>query len=228
MANKHLLIIEDRVEEQEFARNTANSLGIETKVAKDLQSGLREIQNSPFGIASDLFFPSGNIDQEPYLQQVLPIYESYLKTFKTKTEGPLVEVLKFIFGEVKNKTKEELFEGFIKPQFLRGWQERDVEEVRDAYFGIEFYSRYSGLQKQIESMKQGKDIPYGIFIAKEARRLRIPCYTVTSINHHDIAFEPIKERIGAYSNRINENGHKDWKSGFEYLLDKTIRGKVKK
>jgi hypothetical protein len=226
MIEKNMLIIEDRVEEQEFARQTAASLGIEARIAGDFETALRELrEKTPRAIASDLFFPSGNINQEPYIQQVIPIYESHLKTFKPITEGPLVEVLKYIFGGNKDKSKEEVWNQLIKPYFLNGWAEDAIEEVKDAHFGIEYYSKYEKLQKQIEAMKQGKEIPYGIFVRQEARKLGIPCHIVTSTNHHDVAFEPIRDKIGDYSDWVNEAGHKDWGSAFQYLLGMQELGK---
>lgn len=219
-----ILIVEDQPEEQGVARQTADSLGIETRFAGDFETALREIRSGwPKAIASDLFFPSGNIDQQPYLQQVLPIYEGYLKTFKPKTEGPLVMALEYVFGENKDRTKEEMWNEFIEPVFLKNWEDYGKEEVKDAYFGIEFYSRYEKLQKQIEAMKQGREIPYGIFVRKEAEKLKMPCYIVTSTNHHDVAFEPIRDKIGSYTDYIVE-GHKNWERGLRDLEEKLKGG----
>jgi hypothetical protein len=226
MTNKHFLIIEDRVEEQEFARQTALTWGIEARVVGDFETAIEEIQTRwPRAIASDLFFPSGNINQEPYIQRVLPFYEAHLKTFKPITSGPLVMALEHVFGGNKDKTKTELWEEFIRPIFLKNWREYDIEEVKDAYFGIEFYSKYVKLQKQIEAMKQGIDIPYGIFLRQEVDRLgftgncHIPFFIVTSTNHHDVAFEPIRDKIGIYDDGVDEAGHKDWGNAFKYLLE---------
>jgi hypothetical protein len=214
----YILIIEDKPEEQEFAKQTATSLGIETRVAGDFESSLQEIQTrKPKAIASDLFFPSGNINQEPYKQQVLPLYEAHLKTFKSITGGLIVLALESVFGGNKDTPKEKLWDEFIRPVFLKDWAEEGIESVKDAYFGIQFHSRYEKLEKQIQEIKNGRNIPYGIFVNEEARKLNIPCCIVTSTNHHDLAFEPIRGRIGKYTDRLDEAGHKGWKSAFEIL-----------
>lgn len=218
MTNKHLLIIEDRIGEANVAQETAKSLGIEIRLATDVGSALEEIKLRPAAIASDLFFPAGNINQEPYIAQVLQIYENYLKTFRPKTDGPLTRVLQFIFPDQGNLNKEQFFEDVIKKYFLKDNPEHIVELTRDAYFGIENYSKYNRLQKQIKEVKEGRSMPYGIFATEEARKLNIPIHIVTSTNHHDIAFEPIRSRIGKYTDNLVD-GYKDWLAAFNQLSE---------
>jgi hypothetical protein len=218
MTNKHLLIIEDKLEEANVAQENAKSLGIETRLAQDFSSALDEIKLRPAAIASDLFFPAGNINQESYINQVLPIYENYLKTFRPLTDGPLVKVLQFIFPDQGNLTKEQFFEDVIKKYFLKDYPEHMVEVTRDAYFGIENYTRYSKLQEHIGKIKQGIDMPYGLFATEEARKLNIPLHIVTSTNHHDIAFQPLRDKLGNYTDNLVD-GHKNWASTFNQLSE---------
>jgi len=221
MKNQHFLIIEDRPNEAAIARQTATSLGIETRLAPDFNSALNEIKSfRPLAIASDLFFPSGGINQEPYVQQILPIYEAHLQTFKPITDGPLFLALEFVLGGNKDKTKEELWNEFIRPVFLKDWSEDGIEEVKDAHFEIQFYSRYEKLQKHIEGIKQGTEMPYGLFAVQEAERLGIPVHIVTSTNHHDISFEPIRGLITCNYTDNLVDGHKDWARAFEHLSQK--------
>ena len=166
-----LLIIEDSIEEANIAQQTAESLGIETKLIQDFKSALDEIRSSKLSaIASDLFFPAGDINQEPYIQQVLPAYEAYSRGFKRIDDQPLARALRQVANIPAGITKEEAFEN-IRELFLRSHSERDIESHRDAWFGIEFYSKYAKLQEHIEGIKQGSGIPYGIFVVQKALRL---------------------------------------------------------
>ena len=212
-----LLIIEDSIEEANIAQQTAESLGIETKLIQDFKSALDEIRSSKLSaIASDLFFPAGDINQEPYIQQVLPAYEAYSRGFKRIDDQPLARALRQVANIPAGITKEEAFEN-IRELFLRSHSERDIESHRDAWFGIEFYSKYAKLKEHIEGIKQGSGIPYGIFVVQKAEELDIPVHIITSTNHHDVAFEPVRNKIGDYSDNLVE-GHKDWKAGIERLL----------
>ena len=74
----------------------------------------------------------------------------------------------------------------------------------------------------IEDVKAGKNLPLGYFVRKEAKSRKIPSVTVTSTYHHDLAFEPLRFQLEPYVDNLVE-GKKDWKKGFEDLLDPNYR-----
>jgi CheY-like chemotaxis protein len=223
----HILIVEDKPEELNVAREIAKVKGIDTRVAINFKSALEELKFPGLkAVASDLFFPAGDIDQGSYISQILPSYESYLNSFRKITDGPLIKTLNFVFAERGNMTKEQFFEEIMTKTFLKDWDEEGKRQVADAYFGIEFYHNYSKLQKHIEEIKQGRGMPYGIFLTKEAGKLQLPAYVVTSTNHHDVAFQPVRKLLTTDYRDDLVDGHKDWARAFDYLSQKIKSGAI--
>jgi hypothetical protein len=220
MKKDYVLIVEDRNKEADVAKKIAESLNLETKLVTEYSSALSLITyDKPIAIASDLFFPAGSMDQTPFINEVLPKYIDHLKTFRKITDGPLVNVLQQVFEKPSEMSKEEFFDEFLMKHFLKDWDDEGVEAVRDAYFGIQFYTKYTKLQKHIQEIAEGRGLPYGILVSREAEKLNIPIQIVTSTNHHDVSFEPVRRLIGNYTDNIVD-GHKDWKYAFNSLIAK--------
>ncbi|MCA9460251.1 MAG: hypothetical protein KC550_06910, partial [Nanoarchaeota archaeon] len=75
-------------------------------------------------------------------------------------------------------------------------------------------------EKVMERVKSGEMFPSGVFIGDYAREQNIPLVYVTSTNHHDLAFEPLRVKLGfPYVDRLIDGLKKDWNSGLEILLD---------
>jgi hypothetical protein len=213
MENKRILIVEDNPEEARFALEQARNLGLETKLVDNFGRALEELGNRPDYIISDLFFPGGDINQEPYIKRILPAYETYLSRFEKKEPGVLNKAIvnvSNVMGTTPEKYVEEILPLLNNPK-------RDVELSKDAVYGIKNYSQYEKLQELISEIKQGKNLPYGLFLVEEAKGKDIPISIVTSVNHHNIAFEPIRNKINTeyYDGLVNER--KNWKAAFDEI-----------
>jgi CheY-like chemotaxis protein len=74
MIQGKLLIVEDKPEEQEVARNAAENRGFQDIViAQNLEKTLNYIPNVQ-AVTTDLFFPKGAINVDAYIQRILPLY----------------------------------------------------------------------------------------------------------------------------------------------------------
>lgn len=216
MENK-LLIVEDKVDEAIWAQHDAVKAGFrEIVVATTLEQAQRylpEVQR----VATDLFFSLGNVDPARYIAEVLPLYENYLKSFRKIPNNPVALAINQITTRPEGMSKEQFFEEKLKPFFFKDWKPAALESARDGYFEIEHYAKYSKLEKHIAKVKEGRGLPSGVFIAREAKRLGMPAYVVTSTNHHDHTFEPIRSLISTpYVDNL-VGGRKNWAAAMDYF-----------
>ncbi|MBU2576689.1 MAG: hypothetical protein KKF50_03125 [Nanoarchaeota archaeon] len=215
MGNKKILVVEDNLEEAKFALEQIKKFNLEGRLAQDFDSAIQELNNHPDYVLSDLFFPAGrNINQSHYIERVLPLYENYLSKFQKKDKGVLsqaIENVSKVFQTTPEKYVEEILPSLNNPKEV-------VEMSRDAVYGIENYSKYKRLVEFIEEIKQGKNLPYGYFLAEETKGMNIPTRIITSTNHHDITFEPIRNILKApyYDNLIE--GNKNWQGALQNVL----------
>lgn len=211
---KTIMIVEDTLAEQEFALKCAQERGLVATLKSDFSSALNGLEDNPDFVLSDLFFPVGNVNSANYVRRILPLYENYLNRFEKYMSGVLVETIVHL-AKMTGFTKEQFFEDFIsainKPS-------PELEMYRDATYGIKNFKKYQNLQKIIENIKQGENIPYGFFLAEELKNKNIPSAIITSINHHDVAFEPLRDSlvIPYFDSLID--GKKDWNRALDYVL----------
>ncbi len=218
MLEQKLLIVEDKVDEAIWAQHDAVKAGFkDIVVATNLEEAQRYLPNVQ-RVATDLFFPLGNVvDPARYIAEVLPLYERYLRSFKRIPDNPIARAIAQLVIRPENMSKEQFFEEQLVPLFFRGWKPGALEQARDGYFEIQNYSRYAKLEKYIAEVKDGKDLPSGIFLAREARRLGIPTHIVTSTNHHDHTFTPVQGLIGSLYVDNLVGGRKNWAEAMQYL-----------
>ena len=214
MGNKKILIVEDNIEEAKSALEQAKKFNLEGVLAQDFGSAIQELNKNPNYVLSDLFFPSGNIEQSEYIQRILPMYENYLSKFQKQERGVLYKAIENVsktFQTTPEKYVEEILPSLGNPPEI-------IEKSKDAVYGIENYSKYLRLANFIEDIKQGKGLPYGYFLAEEIQKRDIPSMIITSTNHHDITFEPIRNnlKIPYLDNLVD--GKKNWKQGMEVVL----------
>jgi len=212
-----LLIVEDKLEEAELARETAKKSGFETIVIahtlQEAQQYLPEAQR----VASDLFFPAGDISTQQYIQRFLPIYEAYReRRFKhISKDSPVlaaVESCAKLFGI----TPEDYVENFMAKMNTPACV---LKAARDSLVGREDAERYKRFLKIEQDIKEGRNLPLGIIALERAAERNLPRVLVTSTNHHNDAFEPVSSLIGTkyFDTLVNRN--KDWESAMRYLIN---------
>lgn len=181
-------------------------------------------------VASDLFIPSGNISTESYIKELLPIYENHDKRIY-----PLISLEDYAKAHDMLVHFNDLFK-------TKGAESREYKDYLEVVCNLEgnlnfafmllsrseeerdkiVFQRHNHLVKVIEDIKAGQNLPLGYFIRKEAKSRKIPSVTVTSTDHHDIAFEPLRDQLAPYVDELVD-GKKEWKKGFEKLLKPDYR-----
>ena len=215
MTGRRLLIVEDNPQESREAVNRAVVLGIENvTTASNLKGALSQIEDADM-IASDLFFPAGNVDTKVYSNRFMPLYEQYERVrFPSQEGGVVLRALEQVSG-VFGVTPREYVEK-VMPVFNAEGSTL-LEAARDAVYGIKDYSKHQKFLEVKEGIASGKNLPLGIIVAEEAKKRKIPAVVVTSADHHDMAFSPIGGLIGVPYYDTLVDGRKNWKAGIERL-----------
>lgn len=213
---KKILIVEDVPTEQEFARKCAESKGLEVVLSGSFSSALAGLESKPDYVLTDLFFPGGTVDNSKYSNQILPLYQTFLDGMRAKQPkevSPLLVTIRQL-SELFGMSPEEYVERIVKPVN----SSEVYNQCRGKLCGVSDYNRFESLKEFIGEMKSGKGIPYGFFLAEELANKNLPSAIVTSTNHHDVSFEPIRNKLSIkYFDGI-ENEHKQWGSALDYLL----------
>jgi hypothetical protein len=221
MAQAQLLIVEDRIEEAIYAQGEAAKAGYtELLVATDLETALKYLPSAD-RVATDLFFPAGNVSTTDFSKRILPLYEDFKRSRFSKQEGSQV-VLRAVCAcaEMFGITPKEYVEIYMPkfntiPSVLRA--------ARDAVAGINDSVRYNQFLTIEEDIRAGRNLPLGIIVAEEAKEKGLPTIIVTSTNHHDHAFEPVRNLITvSYLDNLVE-GRKNWEGAMNYLKNNEVK-----
>ena len=211
-----ILIVED-TELQQFAAKEAFP---ESTLVTNLRDAKSALQQQPKAVLSDLYIPSGLTESEeaPLKQDILDTLQNYVKeTFGLQgSRNSIVgRVLSTVVDSLGLKTKEEFFAHFKDDALINTpLFKRSIEE------GIERYKQEQDYLLLHSRMEKGEyQLPFGILVYEECRRLNIPCITVTSAYHHGPEFEPFSRRLGPYVDQL-VNGKKQWKQAYELLMRK--------
>jgi hypothetical protein len=217
MSKPNLLIVEDNVDESNYALLEALHAGMGDKsVARTLEEAFDLIEfEKPDFIAIDLFFPAGNVDTKGYVERLIPYYEKFEEQRFPRISADnvvmkAIEQVAGVFGATPRRYVEEVMPALnTAPKLL--------EAARDAVYGrkdSERHVKFLGIKKAVAD---GTNAPYGVFVVEEARRRNIPCVVVTSTYHHDDAFEAIRSLITVPYYDTLVDGRKNWRAGIERL-----------
>ncbi|MEK6891182.1 MAG: hypothetical protein AABX03_03515 [Nanoarchaeota archaeon] len=215
-----LLIVEDKAEEANQAKLEAKKLGLTNlAVAQNLEQAFELLDLNPQYIASDLFFPAGNLDVREYVERFLPLYQEYeQKTFPEIKAGILHRVIK---GYEEMGISMEKYERDWLPIVGKPMGEEYIEMIRDHIHLRKDYSKFVKFQGVKQAIKDGSNLPLGIPLMEKAKERGIPIVIVTSTYHHDHAFEPVSSLITVpyYDTLIGEdNKTKNWQAGINALF----------
>jgi len=216
MIDKKLLIVEDNFAEAKFAQKEAQKAGIkEIMVAENLEQAQKYIKEAGM-LASDLFFPAGNIPTEAYLQRFLPFYDKYKTTRFTKIsqESPVkraIENCARVFGVTPQEYVENIMTQMNNPPTL-------MKMAREALAGIKDPEKYNQFLRIEQNIREGKNLPLGVIITEQAKEKGLPAVIVTSTYHHSDEFEPIRELVRVTYFDTMVDGRKNWQSGINYLV----------
>lgn len=213
--NSDLLIVEDRLDEAQLAKETAKNSGFENiVVAHTLQEAQRYLPETQ-RVASDLFFPAGDISTQQYVQRFLPLYEAHKnKRFKQVSKDSPVRASVESCAELFGLTPEDYVEKFMAELNTPACV---LKAARDSLVGREDSERYKRFLKIEQDIREGRNLPLGIIVSEQAREKGLPHVIVTSTNHHNDAFETVSSLIGTRYFDTLVNGHKDWESAMRYL-----------
>ena len=209
--NMRILIVEDSTEQQAFARRQLATFGADLDFVDTYVDFERAIQSKPYdAVLSDLYFPSGcqSID-DAHRSEATALVQEYI-TKLSVTE--LANAAQFTFGFSAVTDLEKLVEAAKHTHFLgSGAQETDLRRSAEQLARNHKYTTFA------EELQTGKHLPpSGMFAQQYAKNNNIPCVIVTSVYHHDHAFEPFRERIGPYID-TTRNGEKGWVEGYTRL-----------
>jgi hypothetical protein len=218
-----LLIVEDNVAEAIYAQLEAIKLGLKGVMAvTDLQSALRKMEERPQMIVSDLFFPGVGVDRTGYIPRLLPQYEKMEKRDGEISEAEkqqhdpvkaAVEQCANLFGMTPEEYVEEVIAKYDPIDMV-------VKAARNSVYNMRDHERYQKAHDAKLKMLSGENFPSGIFVVERAKELEIPVRIVTSTNHHDIAFETIRELVtGRYYDTLDADGRKQWSAAIKDLLE---------
>ena len=219
--DQKLLIIEDNVAEAIYAQAEAAKAGFKDFVAvtnlADAQRYLPEAQL----VASDLFFGAGNTQVTGFSERIAPLYQKFKETRFQKTKG-LDVVLRAVEGcaETFGVTPQVYVEEFMAkvhtiPSVLKS--------ARDALAGVNDSQKYREFLKIEQDIKEGRNLPLGIIVTEQAKEKGLSSVIVTSTNHHDLAFEPVRGLITVPYFDTLTAGRKNWQGAMDYFL----RGEAK-
>ena len=216
-----LLIVEDNVAESINAQTEAFSLGFrEVSTATNLSEAQRYLPQVQ-AVASDLFFPAGEVSTDQYVQRFSLIYEAFKKRRFTPIEKDNIVLRALehnaeIFGVTPKRYVEEIMVNLNSPQSL-------IKDARDAIAGINDSEKYEQFLKIEQDVRAGKNLPLGIIVAEQATASGLECVIVTSTHHHDLAFEPIKNLLRGPYVDILRGDQKRWDLGFAQLVSGGIK-----
>ncbi len=216
-----LLIVEDKAEESDHAKLEAKKLGLTNlAVAQNLEQAFNLLDSNPQYIASDLFFPVGNLDVKQYVKKFLPFYEEYeRRRFPTFEASILHKVIKQYenIGVSMEKYEQDWLPILGKPM-----GEEYIEMIRDHIHLRKDYSRFVKFQSVKQAIQDESNLPLGISLIERAIEKGIPIVIVTSTYHHDHAFEPVRDSIKVpyYDTLIgvDNNNTKNWQAGIKHLV----------
>lgn len=215
MINK-ILIVEDKPEEAENARKTVLESGInDFRIVSTLSQALEYLPQYN-AVLSDLFFPAGNYETRAFSQRILPFYEKFKEErFKEIEKDNIVlravKTCAEIFGVTPEKYISEIMSKLNTPPII-------IRAARDSLAGMQDSEKYEQFLKMESDISNGINLPLGILVKEKAQELGKPSVIVTSTNHHNHAFEPVRSLIGL--NYVDQliDGKKDWKRGLESIL----------
>ncbi len=215
-----LLIVEDNVAEAIWAQAEAAKVGLRNfLVAQDLDQALTYLEKEPKYLVSDLFFPAGNINVQPYIERFLPIYEAFQnRRFKEiKEESPVYRAVS-VCAEVFGVTPEEYVE---KVMAKLNTHQVILKSARDAVHKRQDYERFEKFQEVMNNVRNGTKLPLGISLTEKAKEKGIPNIIVTSTYHHSDEFEAVRELVPHYYDQVIGEGdqkRKNWEAGIEHVL----------
>ncbi len=209
--NKRLLIVEDKPEELSVAIKSAKQIGFEDiVVASTLEEALAYLPKVN-AVATDLFFPNGNVNTDEYTQRILPLYVSFAQSHFKLPQGDsnLLEAIKS-GAELRNLDLTTHMDNLVKSGLLF---QRHVEAARAALpnyaqtFDIKYF------------LKDEKDLPVGILVTEEAQKYNVPSVIVTSGGGHGGLLQPIMSLVTVPHVFNMQGDHKEWDKGLAKLLE---------
>lgn len=206
-----ILIVEDSTEQQTFARNQLAPFGADLDFVDTYVDFERRVQSKRYdAVLSDLYFPSGSQSfDDAHRSYANALVQKYVEKLPVPA---LAHAAQFTFGFSAITELEKLVEAANKTNFLgSGAQESDLRGDAEKLARNQKYTTFA------EELKTGEHLPpSGMFAQQYAQSNNIPCVIVTSVYHHDIAFEPFRERIGPYIDKTRK-GEKGWIEGYTRL-----------
>ncbi len=206
--NTRLLIVEDTLAEQDFAKQAALSHGFNDIIlAQTLEDALHYIPQVQ-AVATDLFFPNGNVNVDKYVQRLLPLYVAH-----AQKQGKLPTGHQTILRAIE-KTSEVL--GMTPAQYVENIATRIGETVvNSARASLPGYAQTFDIKY---FLKNEPNLPVGILVTEEAMKYGLPSVIVTSGGGHDGLLQPIRSLVKVPYETYLKDGHKDWDSGLAKLL----------
>jgi len=218
---KKLLIIEDTPEETQYARDVALRAGyVDITVVSTLSDALETMHNYDI-VLSDMFFPAGSMPTEQYSTRFMPYYEADLESRRRYGEfQPIVQE-----GDVRMQALERNSRmlGITPLEFIERYMvsvigEEDSQFAYDVVAGMTDSKKYAQIQQAHDGIRLGVNLPLGIIAMEHAQELGKPVVIVSSLNHHNYAFEPIRSLLTVPYRHGLVQGKKDWQGGLEELL----------
>jgi|GEM_PF-6866354 CheY-like chemotaxis protein len=212
-----LLIVEDNAVERAFALKTAEAAGINALAVENLSQALAAIEeHKPEAILTDLFFEAGGENVETFKDEVLQLVVGYEAEYKEQNKpGPLIKAIDVVNGS--GLSREEFVEKAPLPMFQEGATKAEIQRVLRDF--SEAQKNIASLGGIIDKTKNGQGLPLGILVRRLAEERNIPVCIVTSVYHHDIAFNPIRGIIGSHYVDTLVDGHKNWRRGLAMIKE---------
>ncbi len=222
MTNENLLVVEDNEEQLEAAKKQLGEGFLIARDYREFEYMWNKHQGQITKVLTDLYFPRGDSADFPIYEghkiETLRILDQFIQsTFKSMYNADLAKTYKMI---VDSGSAKDLDDCIVKleEQFQIGPCNQFYEELRDKLgIGSNKCQTYEAIRDHFEAGRY--NLPEGIFVAREAKKLSIPCVIVTSENHHGYLMEPFRVYLGKYVDNVSEiDGKKDWQCGIESLL----------
>lgn len=222
--DKSLIIVEDKDDEAEKALQTAQKVFESDNIVlvNTLADYFAQSQKRRFDyVLTDLFFPTGDEGlTQKYKDEIVVIYQKFAEDYfpRNSEESPIKNVIN-LMARAMNKTPREIVYEVI-PNNPELYINKGVYEcIYDAFNGRKNYKGYEKILGIIDDVKKGINFPSGCYVARSAVKGNSKCIIVTSTNHHDLSFEPLRGRLNAeYVDYLDNDGKKAWGAGLEILL----------
>ena len=213
--DKKVLIIEDNTAEAIYAQVELAKAGFrDFRAVTTLSEGLDAMPQYN-GVLSDLFFPSGDLPTEPYIQRFLPFYQTYSKRrFPKKEQDSVLRAVQQC-AETFGVTPQEYVEMFMAKM---NTHPAVLKAARDSVAGVQDSEQYAKFLETEKGIRNGTYLPLGIVATERARELNIPSAIVTSTYHHDDAFEAVRDLVKVSYKDTLVDGRKNWKGGIDLLF----------